>query len=259
MAKQNNPTLTDFARQPSNQPIVTINLIVLIFLVLVLFLIFASDNLTSSMNRVFSVLLILSVMVGIVFSTIMILQKARNSTIEKVNKTVDWTISLPDQQRNKLNREVREIAALMDIPDEQYSDLLLAYIVAEDLALRQIQQEVAQPLIRHTRIGETEFDAILLTNNLITCIETTFLVTPDISAEKIGLIEEKIAAAKKIVDKQFPTSNLKLLIVIVTQLDAMGEAKLRSVLTKDRFASIPVNYFEIAFYGFEELQKIYTM
>jgi hypothetical protein len=259
MAKQKKLALTDFARQTSNQPIVTINLIALIFLVLILFVIFASEDFTSSMNRVFSVLLILSVMLGIIVSTSLLLRKTRNSAIEKDNKTVDWTISLPDQQRSKLNREVREIAAIMDIPNEQYSDLLLAYIVAEDLALRQIQQEAAQPLIRHARIGETEFDAILLNQNLITCIETTFLVAPDIAAEKIGLIGKKIAAAKKIVDKQFPNSNLKLLIVVVTQLDAMGEAKLRSVLTKDRFASIPVNYFEIAFYGFEELQKIYTM
>ncbi len=108
-------------------------------------------------------------------------------------------------------------------------------------------------------IGETEFDAILLTENLITCIEVTFLVSPEISEEKIKIIEKKIYAAKRIADKQFPNSRLKLMLVVVTQLDAMNEAKLRSNLTKEKFAKIPVNYFEIGFYSFEELQNIYTV
>ncbi len=259
MSKHKNPSLTDFARQTSNQPIVTVNLIALIFLILVLFITFATEGFGASTGRVLSIFLILLAVLGIVLSTTLMLRKTRNSAIEKGNKAVDWTISLPTHQKTKLNREVGEIAAIMDIPADQYSDLLLAYIVAEDLALRQIQQEAAQPLIRQAKIGETEFDAILLTNNLITCVEVTFLVAPDLSAGKIELIREKIISAKSVVEKQFPNSNLKLLVVIVTQLDAMGEAKLRSILTKDRFDSIPVNYFEIAFYSFEELQKIYTM
>ncbi len=259
MSKQKNPTLTDFGRQMSNQTVVTINLVALVFLVLVLFLTFATEGFGASASRVLSIVLVLLAIFGVIISTTLILRKTRNSAIEKGNKAVDWTISLPAQQKTKLNREVGEIAATMDIPADQYSDLLLAYIVAEDLSLRQIQQEAAQPLIRHARIGETEFDAILLTNNLITCIEVTFLVAPDLSAKKISRIKDKMTIAKKVVGKQFPNSNLKLLAVIVTQLDAMGEAKLRSVLTKDRFAAIPVNYFEISFYSFEELQKIYTM
>lgn len=259
MSKPKNPTLTDFAKQSSNQPIITINLIAIVLLILGLFAFFATQNFNLSLMGITPVLLILFSIFGLIISTILISKKTRNSAIEKGNKSVDWTISLPQQQQTKLNREVGEIAAIMDIPAEQYSDLVLAYIVAEDLALRQIQQEAAQPLIRHAKIGETEFDAILLSNNVITCVEVTFLVTPDISAEKIDLIREKMSAAKDVVDKQFPNSNLKLLIVVVTQLDAMNEAKLRSMLTKDRFSSIPVNYFEIAFYSFEELQKIFTM
>ncbi len=259
MSKQKNPTLSDFGRQMSNQTVVTINLIALILLILVLFITFATEGFGATLSRVLIIILILTAIFGIVSSTALHLKKARNSAIEKGNKAFDWTISLPAQQKTKLNREVGEIASTMDIPADQYSDLLLAYIVAEDLALRQIQQEAAQPLIRHAMIGETEFDAVLLTDNLITCIEVTFLVAPDLSGEKISRIRDKMTSAKKIVAKQFPGSNLKLSVVVVTQLDAMGEAKLRSVLTKDRFSEIPVNDFTISFYGFEELQKIYTM
>lgn len=259
MLKQKNPSLTEFARQTSNQPIVTVNLVILVLLIIVIFLTLATEGFGSSNGRVLSIFLIVLAGFGLIISTTMILKKTRNLAIEKRNKSIDWSISSPAQQKTKLNREVTEIAQIMDIPGDQYSDLLLAYIVAEDLALRQIQQEAAQPLIRHARIGDAEFDAILLSQNLITCVDVTFLVAPDISENKIKLIRQKMLTAKGVVEKRFPNSNLKLLAVIVTQLDAADEAKLRSVLTKHRFSTIPVNYFEIAFYSFEELQKIYTM
>lgn len=258
MVKQKKPSLTDFSQQSSNQSVVSINLVVLVFLILVLFITFATEGLGSSMGRVFSVFLTLVSVLGIIISTSLILRKTRNSAIEKNNKSFEWTISSPEAQKIKLKNEVGEIAALMEIPDDQYSDLVLAYIVAEDLSLREIQQDAKQPLIRHARIGENEFDAVLLTENLITCVDMTFLVAPVLSVEKIARIEKKIAAARKVVDRQFPNSNLKLLLVIVTQLDALHEAELRANLTRDKFANIPVNYFEIAFYSFEELQKIYT-
>ncbi|MCW5959469.1 MAG: hypothetical protein KIS76_04855 [Pyrinomonadaceae bacterium] len=259
MAKKKSPSLTDFARNRVNQSAVSINLIALIFLIAVLFIAFATEGFGNSTARVFSIFLTLAAIFGVIVATGLILKKTRNNAIEKGNMTVPWSISDPESQKHKLNWEVREIAALMDIPEDQYSDLLLAYIVAEDLSLRQIQQEARQPLIRHAKIGETEFDAILLTENLITCVDVTFLVKPDLSDEKIDLISAKMQDAKKVADRQFPNSNLKLLYVVVTQLDALGEAELRSKLTKDKFAKIPVNYFEIAFYGFEELQQIYTV
>lgn len=259
MSKHKKPSLSDFARQSSSQSVVTINLIVVAFLIIVLFVSFATDGFGSSSGRFVSVFLTIFSVVGILISTSLIIRNRKFSAISKGNNSVEWTISQPDAQKTKINKEVIEIAEFMEIPEDQHSDLLLAYIVAEDLSLRQIQQEAKQPLIRHAKIGETEFDAILLSENLITCIEVTFVVAPDISDEKIRTIEKKIYAAKSIAGKQFPNSSLKLMLVVVTQLDAMNEAKLRSNLTKDRFARIPVNYFEIGFYSFEELQKIYTI
>lgn len=258
MSKQKTPKLADFSRQSSSQLIVSINLAAVVFMLIGLFTIFTNRESISPTSLIIAILLILLSMVSVIFSTVLLLRKSKNAAIERGNKSVDWTISLPAKQKEKLNREVGEIARIMDIPGEQYSDLLLAYIVAEDLALRQIQQEAAQPLIRHAKIGETEFDAILLTDNLITCIEVTFLVSPEIAQEKIDLIGKKMIAAQKIVENEFPNSNLKLSAVVVTQLDAMGEAKLRSI-AKDKFSSIPVKYFEISLYSFEELQKIFTM
>jgi hypothetical protein len=253
MSKQKTPTLIDFARHKSNQEVVIINLITFGLLVLLAICAILYDS--------GPVILILGLFAaaGVFSATILITRKSRNVAIEKGNMKSNWTISLPEKQRDKLNSEVWEIAETMKIPDEQYSDLLLTYIVAEDLALRHIQQEVEQPLIRHARIGETEFDAISLSNNLITCVEVTFLVAPELSDDKIARLRKKMSSARAIVNKDFAGSNLKLMLFIVYQLDAMGEAKLRSVLTKDRFASIPINYFEIELRSFEELQERYTM
>lgn len=205
------------------------------------------------------ILLIVPAMFAIGAATVLISRRSRQLEVEKGNKDSEWAISQPEKQRGKLNSEVWDIAEIMNIPDEQYSDLLLTYIVAEDLALRHVQQEAEQPLIRHARIGETEFDAILLSQNLITCVEVTFLVSPDLSDDKLERLREKMTAAQTVVGKKYPGSSLKLLLFIVFQLDAMGEAKLRSALTKDRFAEIPINYFEIELRSFEELQKLYTM
>ena len=78
-------------------------------------------------------------------------------------------------------------------------DLLSAYIVAEDLALRQIQHEEKLPVLRHVSIGKTPFDGILIKQDLITCIAVTFLVAPEIRQEKIDSMMRKMTAVKKTV------------------------------------------------------------
>ena len=85
---------------------------------------------------------------------------------------------------------------------DQLPDLLSAYIVAEDLALRQIQQEENLPLMRHVSIGGTSFDGILVDQDLITCIEVSFLVVPDVRQEKIEAMLKKISLAKKNLDRE---------------------------------------------------------
>lgn len=251
--------MSDFGRSKSNQLIITVNFVAVVLLILFLFIFLATGRWEFSAAGIVSVIFLFVGIIGTIISGMLILRKSKELEIEKGNQRSEWGISLPEKQRDKLNREVGEIANIMDITADQYSDLLLAYIVAEDLALRHVQQEAAQPLIRHAMIGETEFDAILLAKNLITCVEVTFLVEPDISPEKIDRIAEKMKSAQEVVGRLYPGSSLKLRLLIVFQLDAMGEAKLRSIVTKNRFASIPVNYFEIELRSFEELQKIYTM
>ncbi len=173
------------------------------------------------------------------------------------NRNLAWDIDLPDSQRMKLNKEVLELARILEIPREQMSDLLSAYVVAEDLALRQIQQEARMPLMRHVVVGNTPFDAVIVKGDLITCIEVTFLVTPIVSQEKINIVMKKVTAPMKALKNLKIDARLRLLLVLVTQLDATAEAQLRSSLVK-KFQSTPVDV-DIRLLDFEALQKIYAM
>ncbi len=130
--------------------------------------------------------------------------------------------------------------------------------MAEDLALRKFQQEETKPLFRHISVDKSEFDAVLLSDDTINFIEVTFLVTPDLPQKKINSTAGKILSAKKFIDKNYSGSKIKLLLVIVTQLDRADDAKLRSTLTKERFSAVPVD-MDISFYDFEDLQKVYAM
>ena len=129
--------------------------------------------------------------------------------------------------------------------------------LAQDLALRQIQQEARMPVLRHVVVGNTPFDGFIVKGDLITCVEVTFLVTPIVSQEKINIVLKKVAAPMKSLKNLKIDARVRLLLVLVTQLDDAAEAQLRSSLVK-KFGSTPVDV-DIRLLDFEALQKIYAM
>jgi hypothetical protein len=172
-------------------------------------------------------------------------------------RVIDWNAAMPEIQRQNVNLEVRELARVLGMGAEQLPDLLSAYIVAEDLALRQIQQEENLPLMRHVAIGGTSFDAILVDQDLITCIEVAFLVIPDVRQEKIEAMLKKISLAKKNLLAMKSRLRLRLMVVLVTQLSSEEEEKLRDMLSTRRFTDTPVD-IDIRLLDFEMLQKVYV-
>lgn len=205
---------------------------------------------------VFSVFGLFFSLFGSAFSEWLVVREWRKLTA--IENKIDWDILPPGEQRRKLTAEVRDLSRVLEIPDSQLSDLLSAYIVAEDLALRQIQEEEKVPLFRHVSIGNTGFDAILVNQEVITCIDLTFLVKPEFPQEKINEIMKKVGSAKQIFARISPESKVKLLLVLVTQLDKRDLAQLRSKLGKNQFPATPVDV-DIRFKDFEELQKIYAI
>ena len=172
-------------------------------------------------------------------------------------RSVVWDIAIPDIQRAKLNEEVLGLAKTLSIAGEKVSDLLSAYVVAEDLALRQIQHETKLPLARHITIGKTPFDAIFARQDTITCVEVTFLVTPNLPQAKINLILNKLATAQKFLAGTGVRARIRLLLVLVTQMDRVAETELRSTLAQ-KFSATPVDV-DIRLLDFESLQKVFAL
>lgn len=256
MAKSKKTSLTNYARPLSNHLIAVIGLIVVACLAIGFAA--SSQNLEANQRWTLIISLILLVVFGVSISVWLILRASRRAVVGKNNKDIEWQVDSPENQKKKLNDEVRELAAILEISDEQLTDLLSAFVVAEDLALRKIQQDERKPLFRHIRINNIGFDAVLLSKDTLNFIEVTFLVVPDLPQKKISSVAGKISAAKDFFGKNYPDSRLKFSLVLVTQLNKEGDAKLRSTLTKERFSSIPVD-IDINFYDFEELQKVYAM
>jgi hypothetical protein len=183
-------------------------------------------------------------------------QKRRMAALDD-RKFIQWDDASPEIQRQNVDLEVRELARLLSVEDDQLADLLSAYIVAEDLALRQIQHEENLPLLRHVSIGKTPFDALLVDQDLITCIEVSFLVVPDMRQEKIAAMLKKITTAKKNLEEMKSRLRLRLMLVLVTQLNPEEEEQLRGVLSTRRFSDTPVDV-DIRLLDFEVLQRVYV-
>ena len=169
---------------------------------------------------------------------------------------VGWQTAMPEIQRQDLNIEVIQLSKVLDVSSDQIADLQSAYIVAEDLALRQIQQEEGSPLLRHVTIGNVPFTAVLVKDDYVACLELSFLVSPELRKDRIAAIIRKIAAVKLAVQKQELKLGVRLMLVLITQLTPEDEATLRSGIRK-RFDNSPVT-IDIRLLDFETLQRIYV-
>lgn len=170
---------------------------------------------------------------------------------------ISWESALPDVQRESLNIEVAELSRILDVSNEQISDLQSAYIVAEDLALRQIQQEEQVPLLRHVSIGDVPFDAVLAKQDVLICAEVCFLVAPELRQERLESMIRKAGRVRKVVEQMGISMKPRLMAILVTQLTYEDEERLRKSLTRKRFAGTPVDV-DIRLLDFEALQRIYV-
>lgn len=196
--------------------------------------------------------------VGLGIYSYLSLRKEKKFVASQDKSRIDWESALPEVQRESLKIEVIELSRILGVTKEQMTDLQSAYIVAEDLALRQIQQEEQVPLLRHVSIGDVPFDAVLVKQDVIVCAEVSFLVAPDLRQERIESMLRKMARVKVVVEQMETSMKPMLMIILVTQLTEEDEQRLRRTLnTAKRFPSSPVE-IEIRFLDFESLQKIYV-
>lgn len=257
MPKQAKNSLGESIRPSLLQMLLVIGLVAAVSISIGVIIAFAPENTSPNLIWVLIVFLMIFAVVGTIGSLALILRYSRSLAVGKENRALEWRSSPREKQKSKLNREVMEIASFLNIPREQLSDLFSAYIVAEDLAMRKIQIDAERPLIRNVNVGNIPFDAIWIDRNTITCIETTLAVSSEIDQTKIDKVLNKIQLARKTAKKLHPQTKLKLHYVIVTQLDAEGEAKVRSTIV-DKFSATPTDV-DIRLLDFEQLQKTFEI
>jgi hypothetical protein len=211
---------------------------------------------TAAQNWLYAGLIAVAFVAAVIFSAGQLLNLQR-LIARSDRKRIDWETAQPDLQRQSLKLEVFELSRILEVESEQISDLQTAYIVAEDLALRQIQQDENVPLMRHVTIGQTAFEAVMVKGDVINCIDVSFLVVPDLRQEKIDAMIRKIGKVKNTFAEMGIRMKIRLMMVLVTQLNPEDEDRLRSVLSKQRFEETPVD-IDIRLLDFESLQKIYV-
>lgn len=167
-----------------------------------------------------------------------------------------WKPVSADVQRQMLNAEVEQIAKHLQLERDESGEILSTYVVAQDLALRQVQQEYKAPMIRHANVSRLAFDALIPGNNRLTCVDVSFLVTPELRQDKIDAMLNKIAHVSKVFEAEKIGLDLRLVVVLVTQLDADAETVLRSSLRQKRFSSTIAD-IDIRIFDFEDLQRAF--
>lgn len=175
----------------------------------------------------------------------------------KASTWITWEPAEPDIQRQTLNVAVGELSRLLKVQPEGVGDLQTAYIVGEDLALRQIQQDENVPLMRHVSVGGVPFDAAFTQDDIVVCCEVCFLVSPELGQDRIVAMMRKIGAVKKSIAEMNIGMQVRLMVVLVTQMSADNVATLRGTLSTKRFTSTPVD-IDIRLFDFAGLQKTYV-
>ena len=170
---------------------------------------------------------------------------------------IEWEAALPEVQRENLKIVVAELSRIIGPSADSAADLQTAFIVAQDLALRQIQQDEGVPVIRHVSVAGVPFDAVYSKGDLLACGQVMFLVAPELGQERILAAMKKIAAAKRTVAAMNIRLEVRLMLILITQMPDEEVAKLRDSLGTARF-SATITDIDIRLFDFEALQRSYV-
>ncbi len=184
-------------------------------------------------------------------------RRHRKTIADKAAGWIAWEPAQPELQRQTLNVAVGEISRILKVQPEALGELQTAFIVGEDLALRQIQQEENVPVMRHISVGGVPFDAAFTKGDILVCCEVCFLVSPELGQDRVAAMMRKIGAVKRSIAEMNIGLEVRLMVVLVTQMAAADVEKLRETLSTKRFASTPVD-IDIRLMDFEGLQRVYV-
>ena len=250
MAKEFDNSFSRFAHGQSLTPLVVLTSAVFIFLAI-------GTGLSIRQGNWLMVAVFIFLIIGVLVFAVQNFIQSRKLAAAQSEGRIEWESANPEMQRQNLNLEVLELSRILDMGTEQLSDLLSAYIVAEDLALRQIQQEEKIPLLRHVGVCGVPFNALMVKGDVLFCAEVSFLVSPELRQDRIDAMRRKIETVDRGLKEMQIGLRTKLMIVLITQLNSEEEARLRNSLGRRRFPEWPVD-IDIRFLDFETLQRIYV-
>ena len=162
----------------------------------------------------------------------------------------------PEQQKRKLSFVVSAILQALELPESSRPDVRSAYIIADDLALRQIEIIYQLPLLRHRVLEGASFDGIAIKNKTIFCIEVEFLIAPEFQPERLAAIFDKINYANQRVALLQPDMKITLVLILITQLSTADEEIFHKRLEKQIRAHAPVEV-DAPIFNFEQLQHTF--
>jgi hypothetical protein len=173
----------------------------------------------------------------------------------------------PDQQRRKLNAEVSSILSAVALSGDvkkktnadvaSRGDVRTAFIVAEDLALRQLELEYGETFMRHAALEGVPFDGVWVNNDKIAGIEVKFLDVPLLPQESVDSLLDKAEYAAARLKRTRPDASFAFVLALVTQLNSEEQTKLRMGL-ENKFALTPVKKIELKMFDFDNLQNTFT-
>ncbi len=185
-------------------------------------------------------------------------RRHRKTLADKAAGWIAWEPAQPELQRQTLNVAVGEISRILKVQPEAVGELQTAFIVGEDLALRQIQQEENVPVMRHISVGGVPFDAAFTKDDILVCCEVCFLVSPELGQDRVAAMIRKIGAVKRSIVEMNIGLDVRLMVVLVTQMAVSDVKKLRGTLSTKRFSSTPVD-IDIRLMDFVGLQRVYVL
>jgi hypothetical protein len=250
MARQFENSLDRFAQATSNMTFVvlTVGVLAVLFSGLVISI--------ASQYWLVSVMFGLSV-AGVLVFAIFTHRQQRKLQASKATGWIDWAAALPEIQRQNLTIAVGELSRILEVGSDSINDLQSAFIVAEDLALRQIQQEEQVPLLRHVSVASVPFDAVFTKGDILVCCEVSFLVSPELQQDRVVSMMKKVESVKNSIAEMNIGMNVRLMVILITQLTEDDLERLRATLGTKRFGLPPVD-IDIRFLDFETLQRIYV-
>jgi len=251
MAKQFDNSLEHFARPATGHGYTVASAAAVLLLIAIFVSAFVTGNWIVG-------LVAAAAMVAVIVLLFTSSQRQRAASGNKAAAWIAWEPVEPELQRQTLNVAVGEISRIMQVQPEAVGELQTAFIVAEDLALRQIQQEENVPVMRHIIVGGVPFDAAFTKNDVVVCCEVCFVVSPELGQDRVVAMMRKIGAVKRSIAEMNIGLEVRLMVILVTQMPVADIAKLRESLSTNRFSSTPVD-IDIRFMDFEGLQRVYVL